>query len=159
MSGLGLKRALFGAATVALLGYVVLSLLRAPNTPEERMRYAILDAIDEFNDRDLDVLRLFAKGYRDEQTGTDRQQLRDGLQWMLWWNGTDSRFTATLREEQLHIEQLDEQRVRAAVGVVIHRSGEETPWWDLRAVLEFEEFGRRWRATRSTDVNHLERSR
>ena len=65
MSGLGLKRALFGAAIVGLLGYMVLTLLRAPNTPEERVRYAILDAIDEFNDRDLDVLRLFAKGYRD----------------------------------------------------------------------------------------------
>ena len=157
MSDLGLKRLAFGVTLVALAGYLGISLLREPSTPEERVRYAIEDAINAFNDQDLDVMRLFAKDYQDEATGTNRQVLERALQELLWSSRLHS---AELLEDLLNIEQLDDGSVRAAVGVTIKREGQgDDPWWSLRAVLEFKERGRRWKVIRSTDVNHLDRPR
>ena len=87
MNGLGIKRLVFGVLLVTLVGYLGAGLLRELSSPEDRVRYALEDAIDEFNDRDLDVMRLFADDYEDEETRTDRRKLREGMQWVLWWGG------------------------------------------------------------------------
>ena len=86
--------------------------------------------------------------------------VRDGLHMMLWFG--EHRYQVELREEQLDIDVAEDgERAEVALGLAFWRDGDRdgAPWWDLRAVVDFERKRSSWRIVRSRDVNHHERGR
>lgn len=153
------KTVAFGLALLLLGWFLVGELRRQLRTPEERVHAALLEAVDEFNERDLDLMHLFADDYEDA-SGRDREELRQGLLWLLWRSG--ERYRAELREEERAPEvSEDGESADVHVNVRIRRGrGEDAePWWDLEADLDFERRGRDWVVVSSRNVNHEERGR
>ena len=153
-----LKLLTFGVILVLLLGYLGSSLLERLSSPEDRIRAALDHAIAEFNDGDPRAAKIFSRDYRDEG-GSDKEDVLDGLRWLLMFSGEKHR--ADLREEQLVIDVAeDEAQAQVAIGVAIWREpGRDAPWWDLHAVLDFENRSGRWKVAASRDVNHHGRGR
>lgn len=155
-----IKPLIFGLALVSLVFFTVTELGRELHTDEERVRDALLDAVDEFNDQDLsDTLSLFAQEYRDEDEDHDRDAVRESLFYLFWHSG--DRFHATLREEQLVMNvDAESGTVTVSLGVAITRGrgGQYQPWWNLEAEVDMQlQKGKHWRIVASRGVNHDER--
>ena len=76
-----LKVLLIGAAVVALLGLAWKSASNALASDEERIRARLESMVDGFNANTVrHVVRDFDRGYRDEGTGADRDELVSALQ-------------------------------------------------------------------------------
>jgi hypothetical protein len=156
-----LKPLLFGLALVGLTAFTVRELRDEFRSDEQRIHDTLMDAVDGFNDQRLRrVLVVFAKDFRDETQGFDREKLKGGLVYLFF---QESRHWATLREEQLNIN-LDAEAGTATVAlgleILREREGEYVPWWDLRAVVDMQrQNGKKWRIVASRDVNHNERER
>ena len=156
-----LKPLFFALAVVALAGFVVVELNRELSTPEERVRWALEDAVDNFNDRQADrLMRLFAGEFEDEEGGYDRDDVREAMHVMLWFGEHD--YEVELHDALLEIDVAEDgKRAEVDLGFAFWRDEEKeaAPWWDLRAQVDFERKGSQWKIVRSRGVNHDERGR
>ena len=152
------KRLAFALVALGLLVYLGRSLLRSLASPEERIRHAIEDAIDAFNDRDLAAMKLFAKDYRDED-GFSREELESALLALFW--GGEGPCRAIPHEEQWVIDvSPDATSAEVSLGILLLREADtEEPWWELHALLDLEQRSGRWKVISSREVNHSDRRR
>lgn len=137
--------------TLATGGLLARELGRELATPEERVRFSINEALDDFNDEQWRWNRVLDKDFRYEQLD------RDGIgsfMWELFWQDP----YAVLLEDQLEIDIGSEvdAKVELAVDIFLEDDSEK-PWWPLRATVRFKLIGDRWRITRILELNEHER--
>ena len=160
-----LKVLLIAAAVVALLGLAWKSASNALASDEERIRARLESMVDGFNANTVrHVVRHFDRGYRDEGTGADRDELVSALQGLFFRDLTSGgeNYRVEIPPAELDIAVAEGGRsARVSLRALFfrERAGQSELWWDAFAVLEWAKDGSDWEITSSSDVNHRERGR
>lgn len=139
-------------------------IVRALASDETKIRRVIEEMVDGFNDqRTSRVLDGIAQEFADMTSGADRATVREALFYVFFneIDPTSKKFAlhAELDESSLAIEVRDGEPATAKASVSIAIQGlQGKPWWNARVEGELQDLEGGWAWTRTTAVNHAERS-
>jgi len=164
-----LQRILIVTVAIGLIALGVQRLMRALATPEEAIQSQLEEMVEGFNEtRMRSVIGGFASSYVDEGSGVERTDIMRILA-HLFFTELDPetkafRLRAELPPAELTItvdEAHPETRASATFRVVFTDTfkGETSLYWDARVTAEFLRDVDGWNITRTTQVNHGDRSR
>ncbi|MDA1264495.1 MAG: hypothetical protein O2816_05375 [Planctomycetota bacterium] len=143
----------FGVVVFGLVSFLAQQLMHELTSPEEKIRFALEDAVDDLNDRDMDAMGLFHRNYEDSK-GFNRDSIRDALHFLLL---SQAGYRVELKEAEVVSLSEDESGARVNVSFAVYHGDAAEPWWDASGRLDFERRGRRWRVARSSGFNHQDR--
>jgi hypothetical protein len=161
------KRALLALAVLALAWWGVRALVHALASPETKIRWAVEDMVEGFNETHLQtVLDGIARGFVDRTSALTRDDLRSTLAWM-FLNETDDQggflWSATFDPESLAVLLAeDEQSAQASCSVQFFRrrgAAEPELVWDARVAGTLASGDDGWQWTVLTSANHAQRRR
>ena len=162
-----MRNALYVLAFAALLLFGVHRIRLALETDEEAVRRTLQLMARGFNETTLrHVLRGIDRGYEDEDTGHDRDDVRQALQHMFWTEKhPETRgfpYRLEIPEDELAVEWSESRPERADVdlhAIFTKRGpgGVEELWWDAHLEGEMRKHEGSWRLVATRGVNHADR--